>query len=368
MVPRVLQVDSKLFKGGAETFIMNLYRKIDRNKIQFDFLVFHTDREYYEEEIERLGGRIFHVPVMEGINLLRGQQLINAFFQHSKDNYLAVHGHMSALGNMYLGAAKNAGIPVRIAHSHIAGDTPGFRGHIKGLFDSTFRNNATHLFACSDLAGKYMFGGSPYRVARNAIDTNCYAYDCESRKYFREKYHISSLTPVLGAVGRFEPQKNFQRLVQMFSVYSHIMPEAKLLIAGEGSQVNSILGLIKAKGLEKNVILLGVLNNMPMFYSAIDALIMPSLYEGLPFTAIEAQSAGLPCLLSDAITNEVSITNLVKYHSLNESDESWGYQINNMLNMQVDRSKYSGIVASSGYDVKTVANYFQNFYLSGGEV
>lgn len=364
---RVLQVTSKLFRGGAEAFIMNVYRNIDRTQVQFDFLVFHASREYYEDEIESLGGHVHHVPIMEGANLLRRKRMLDAFFDEHHD-YAAVHCHMAALGRDVLRSAARHGIGRLFSHSHIADFERTPRNIVKQAFQKGFGEYATKRLACSRTAGEFMYPGKDFEVVNNGIDVARFAFDAARRGAFRGSYGFSEEDMLVGHVGRFELVKNHGFLIDAFAVLARIEVHAHLVLAGDGSLREDVENRARDLGLSERVHFLGLLDDMPSFYDGIDCFAMPSLSEGLPFSAVEAQCSGLSCVLSDRITNEVAITDLVEYLPLEAGAEAWADCIERALGCaSFAREGYAEVVAAAGFDVKAVADYLECFYTHGCE-
>lgn len=360
---RVLQVTSKLFRGGAESFIMNIYRHIDRSQVQFDFLVFHSAKEFYEDEIESLGGNVYHVPVMEKANLLRQNRLLNEFFDEHKE-YAVVHGHMAALGKSYFKAAKDHGVPCLFSHSHIADFENTPRGLVKHCFQRGFGEYATERFACSEAAGKYMYPGKTFQILKNGIDTELFSFKESRRKAFRKRLGVGESDLLIGHVGRFEYMKNHEFLIELFSKVYIGDRNAKLVLAGEGSLFNRIKTQVKKYGIANRVLFLGVVEDMPSFYDAIDVFVMPSRFEGFPFAVVEAQCSGVPCVLSSDITVECAITDLPVFIALDEGVAAWKGAINDALERNGERTAYSQTVKTAGYDILDATHRLMNLYLS----
>ena len=288
---KVLQVTSKLFRGGAEAFIMNVYRNICRTQVQFDFLVFHTPREYYEDEVESLGGHVYHVPIMEGANLLRRKRMLDAFFDEHHD-YAAVHCHMAALGRDVLRSAGEHGVGRLFSHSHIADFERTPRNIVKQAFQKGFGEYATKRLACSRTAGEFMYPGKDFEVVNNGIDVARFAFDAARRDAFRGSYGFSEEDILVGHVGRFELMKNHAFLIDAFAALARIDEHAFLVLAGDGSLRENVERRAGDLGLSERVCFLGLLDDMPSFYDGVDCFAMPSLSEGLPFSAVEAQCSG----------------------------------------------------------------------------
>lgn len=363
---KILQVTSKLFRGGAEAFIMNVYRNIDRKEYQFDFLVFHSSREYYEDEIESMGGRIFHVPIMDGCNFLFRRPMLDKFFSdHSC--YDAVHCHMAALGGECLASAERHGIKIRLSHSHIADYERNSRGRLKRLFEKGFGSHATTRLACSMAAGQYMYGGSPFLVVKNGIDTDRFVFNKKKRSMFRASLGVAEDECLVGHVGRFELMKNHAFLIEIFASMIRSGFHGRLVLAGDGSLREGIEERAHTLGIDSSVVFLGVIDDMPSFYSGVDIFVMPSLFEGLPYSAIEAQCSGLPCVLSDSISSECKVSDAVTFLPLDAGAERWAESIAlKTLDSKLDaRDNAVASIIETGYDIKEVASLLESQYGGG---
>jgi len=347
---RILQVFASLDRGGAETMMMNIYRKIDREKIQFDFVVNANDSEYaYENEITQLGGRVYRMPRYLLYNYFSYRQAWRRLLlQHPE--WQIIHGHHTAAASVYLGVAR-AMSRKTIAHSHVAGRDNTLKSYAKMAVRYPLRFKTDYLFACSFKAAWWMFGKHSRRahVIKNAIDARRFAHN---EKTACDKF-------VVGHVGRFELQKNHAFLVDIFAEVKRLRPEAVLLLVGDGKLRCEIESKVRTDG----VYFLGVREDIPELLRSMDVLVFPSLYEGLPVTVIEAQAAGLPCVISDAITDEVIITDLVKQFPLNASAHKWAEAILDFADTVSRRDTYDEIVAA-GYDIGGQAEVLSKFYLN----
>ena len=342
---------------------MNVYRNIDREQVQFDFLVFHDPREYYEDEIEGLGGRIYHVPVMDGLNLMRRRRMLDAFFDEHHD-YAAVHCHMAALGRDVLRSAAEHGIERRFSHSHIADFERTPRNIVKQAFQKGFGDYATRRLACSKTAGEFMYPGKDFEVVNNGIDVGKFAFDATRRSAFRVRHGFSGEDRLVGHVGRFELMKNHDFLIDAFAALARVDECAYLVLAGDGSLRGDIEKKVKSMGLSGRVRFLGLLDDMPSFYDGVDCFVMPSLFEGLPFSAVEAQCSGLPCVLSDRITQEVAITDLVEYLSLEAGAEAWAEGLESAFGrVPEERSGFAELAIDKGYDIKGTVDQLTALYI-----
>lgn len=359
---RILMINYKMQCAGIEAFIMNVYRNIDRNKIQFDFLVHYKEPQYYDNEIVKLGGKIYRLSVREDNNFVKYFNDLKFFFDTHKE-YKIVHGHMESFGVFYFKAAETGGVPVRIAHSHIAQKNSGLKGIIKDILNKGFALYATDLFACSDSAGKFVFGdNAKYTVFNNAIDVDLFRYNTIVREAVRQELGILDNQFVIGHVGRFNTQKNHTFLIDIFSEIHHKDPTAILLLIGEGDLEKEINDKVLLLGLSNVVRFLGVRRDVNRLYQAMDLFLMPSLFEGLPVSGIEAQAAGLKCVFSDTVTERTAVTENVEFISLKTSASDWAKTILRWREGYV-REDTSGELIGSGYDIKVQARNLQSFYL-----
>ena len=348
--------------AGIESFIMNMYRNVEKTKVQFDFLVHYTKRQFYDDEIERMGGKIYRLSIREDNNFPKYTRDLKNFFSEHPE-YKIVHGHMESFGGFYLSAAKKAGVPVRIAHSHIAQKNKGFKGTFKNVLNRSFKTFATDLFACSDAAGKFVFGNNAdFTVYNNAIDTSLFAYQEEIRNNVRQELGIAPDKFVIGHVGRFNAQKNHDFLIDIFREVKIQDSSAVLLLIGEGNLENRIKSRIKAFGLEDSVRLLGIRRDVNRLYQAMDVFVMPSLFEGLPVSGIEAQTAGLKCIFSDRVTKQTALTENAGFLPLESGAGRWAHSILE-YHTGYSRNDVTTTIIHAGYDIKDQANKLQDFYL-----
>lgn len=360
---RVLMVNYKMQCAGIESFIMNVYRNIDRSKIQFDFLVHYQERQFYDDEIESMGGNIYRLTVREDNNFLKYFCDLKKFFSCHPE-YKIIHGHMESFGVFYLKAAKTAGVPVRIAHSHIAQRNKGIKGAVKNVLNKGFKKYATDLFACSDVAGTFLFGSdSSFTVYNNAIDVSKFAFNRGHREAVRKELGIDSNCLVIGHVGRFNTQKNHEFLIEIFKEIICRNPQAKLLLIGEGDLQGEIEKKVGSLGLNDSVLFLGVRKDIHRIYQAMDVFLMPSLFEGLPVSGIEAQASGLQCIFSDAVTVQTKITDRVQFISLDTSIKDWADKILELNTDIGSREQMAQYVIDAGYDIKQQVHKLENFYL-----
>ena len=369
---KIFQLVGSYKGGGVEAVVMNFYRNIDRNKIQFTFVCDEESTDIPYEEIEKLGGKIIIVPPYS-----------KPFKYHSalkkalkEDDYKIIHSHISTMSVFSLFAAKCAGVPVRIAHSH---STTNKKEKKKNLMKQVLRPFskvfATDYMCCSELAGRWLFGNKEYDkgnvyLLNNAIDLDKFKYNESLRKKKRKELDIKDDTLVIGHIGRFVAQKNHDFLIDIFNEIHKKNNNSILLLAGQGPLMEDIKNKVKDLNLEDSVKFLGQRNDANELYQAFDVFLLPSLYEGLPVVGVEAQAAGLLCYLSDDMTKETKVLDITKFMSLNNTPEEWA---DNILD---DVKKYKRIdtskeMTAKNFNIKEEAKkleeYYLNLYNNGGE-
>ncbi len=322
---RVAHVIGNWLGGGVESVVMNYYRNIDRNKVQFDFLCSESSTDIPYEEIEKLGGRVFIVP--NYTKVVKYQKKLQKIFK--ENNYKIVHSHISTMSVFPLRAAKKAGVPIRIAHSH---STTNKKEKKKNLLKQVLRPfskvYATDYMCCSELAGRWLFCNKEYDkgnvyLLNNAIDLDKFKFDEKVRKTKRKELGIGDDTFVIGHIGRFVEQKNHRFLIDIFNEIHKKNSNSLLLLVGQGPLKKEIENKVKELKLNDSVRFLGQRNDVNELYQAFDVFLLPSLYEGLPVVGVEAQATGLLCELSNDMTKETKVLDTTRFISLNTSAEEW---------------------------------------------
>ena len=339
---RVLQVIGIMNRGGAEAMIMNLCRNVDRNRVQFDFVEHSQEAAAFDDEILSLGGKIYRCPRYTGKNHLAYVKWWKAFFDKHAGEY-------------------------RIVHGHIGSTAINLKSAIYRIISFWTRYIADFFFACSDQAGRDRYGinvvkrKERYQVLNNAIDTQRFAFDLSTRAGIRKVFGYADEL-VIGHVGRFDAAKNQSFLLDVFSEIVKREPNAKLLLVGDGPLRKQIETKVAALGLSDRVIFTGVRSDVADLMQAMDILVFPSKNEGLPVTLVEAQAAGLPCVISDSIPKDAVITkNLVTTLSLQDSPEKWAEHV--LSRKQEARSDHSEEVKAAGFDIRETAKWLEEFYL-----
>lgn len=365
---RVLHVLGTTNLGGAESRIMELYRNMDREKVQFDFLV-HTDKEgHYNAEIRELGGKIYHVPRFYVKNYRMYRNALVSFFENHHD-YAAVQGHMTSTASIYLPIAKKAGIPVTIAHARSAGVDKGIKGLVTKIIRLPLKKRADYLFTCSEEAGVAVYGKKAVRQGKvwtipNAIDTARFRFNFGVREKMRDELGLTNKF-VIGHVGRFGFMKNHAYLIQVFYELCKMRDDAALVLIGKGELESEIRQKVQDLGLSKKVHFLGTRSNVEDYYQAFDYFVFPSTFEGLPGSVAEAQAAGLHCLVSDKVTREAALTDLAVYRSIEEPAVRWAQEIQKNAENAMIRHDMQREIIDKNFDVTIQAKQMAEFYLTG---
>ena len=322
---RVLHVIGIMNRGGAETMIMNLYRHIDRSKVQFDFVENSSEPAIFDEEIISLGGRIYRCP------------------------------HYNGKNGVYT-----------IAHSHNTNANRSLQQVAYAVYSFPTRFVADHFFACSAEAARDRFGRKISenhqlcQVLKNAIDLQQFFISASNREYIRKKYAIDKDAFVIGHIGRFAEQKNHRFLIEVFEQIVRDFPNAVLLLVGDGELRSKIENMVFEHNLTQNVIFAGVQTNVQEFYQAMDVFAFPSLYEGLGIVLIEAQASGLPCCVSDSVSQEAILTKLIQQRPLRDgalARAKWILSRKNEPHLDTTAE-----IQQAGYDIRTTTLWLQHFY------
>lgn len=322
---RVAQIMGKWLGGGVESVVMNYYRNIDRNKVQFDFICDEDSKYIPKDEIEGLGGKVILIPPYQ--KPFKYHKELKRVLKEGK--YKIVHSHISTMSFFSLWAAKSAKVPIRIAHAH---STTNKKEKKKNLMKQVLRPFskvfANRYFCCSELAGRWLFGDKTYDdgkvyLLNNAIDVDKFRYDEKIRREKRKELNIKDNQLVIGHIGRFVQQKNHEFLIDIFNEIHKQNKNAILLLAGDGPLKEDIQDKVKELGLEKNVQFLGQRDDANELYQAMDAFVLPSLYEGLPVVGVEAQAAGLPCFFSTDMTKETKVLDTTQFIKLTKNSKEW---------------------------------------------
>lgn len=351
---RVLQVVSNMDRAGIETMLMNYYRHIDRNEVQFDFLCNKTKPGDYDAEILSMGGRIFHTPGLNPFKYFKYLRYMKRLFMEHPE-YKIIHAHNDAFVLYSLYAAKRNNVPVRISHVHSAAFTMDYKWPLKVFCRFFIPYVCTHKWACGKKAGEFYYGKeSKFHVHNNAIEIEKFVFNADVRSTLRKEYGLEN-NLVLGHIGRFMWQKNHSFLIDIFACVHKLEPKARLVLLGDGSGMDSIRAKVEKMGLSDVVLFMGNVQNARDWYQAFDMFIMPSFWEGLPVTGIEAQAADLPCIFSDTITDEVKILESCRFMSIKSDPGVWADEILQLASMHRPRKDRSTEITDAGYDINAEA-------------
>lgn len=356
-------------RGGIENFLMNIYRHIDREKIQFDFLLNEQNRSDFEDEIESLGGKIHRMPRLKLTNPFNYIKAVDKFFKEHPD-YRICHSHYNAVSAIPLGVAKHNGVKYRITHSHIALPKGGKTKNPKIVIFALkhlLKRIPTHRFACGQAAGEWLFGEKAaergeVKIIHNSIETERFNFNPKVRAEIRAELNIPDSAFVVGNIGRFSYQKNHRFAIEILNGLLKIIPETVFLFVGDGALRQEIEQYAKDSGVANHCIFTGVVPNSCDYAQAMDVFILPSHLEGLPLVSVEAQTAGLKCFISTGVSQECKVTDLVEFLPLSAGAERWAEAI--AANRNYPRRGRIDEIRAAGYDAAATAVELQNFYLN----
>ena len=362
-IVRVLHAVPKMDREGIQSFLMNVYRNIDREKVQFDFLIHSKEKGAFDDEIISLGGRVFYLNKLSSKYFLFYQNELVRFFKEHK--YNIIHSHLNLLSSFTLLSARKANVPIRIAHSHSSSISDrGLKKIIKLFAKTQINKHATHRFACSKEAAIWQFGKKAWNCGKvvvipNGIEIEKFLFNEVDRQRIRNKYNIEKNAFTLGHVGGFRKVKNHEFLLKVFEKIKKINTSAILMLVGSGELEQEIKELANRLMLLDSIVFTGSVSNTAQYYSAFDSFIFPSIYEGLGIVLLEAQANGLPCFASDVVPNEVALSDVYFPLSLDDSVEEWANSIINKSNLY-NRECPKGL---KRYDIKNVAKALEEFYI-----
>lgn len=359
----VAQIMGKWVGGGVEAVIMNYYRNIDRSKVQFDFICDEDSTNIPYDEIKKLGGRVIICPPYQKI--FEYERFLIYLFK--KNNYKIVHSNINALSVFPLRAAKKAEVPIRIAHSHSTTNKKEWKKNLmKQALRPFSKKYATDYFACSELAGRWLFGDKTFEqgkvtIINNAIDLDKFKYDEKIRKEKRKELNINDDALVVGHIGRFVAQKNHTFLIDIFNELHKKEKNSILLLIGQGPLMDEIKQKVDSLGISDSVKFLGQRDDVNDLYQVFDMFLLPSLYEGLPVVGVEAQATGNLCIFSSSMTQETKILDTTIFVSLDRNAEEW---LSIILDSYRKFKKYDTTVeiTKNNFNIKKETNKLENQY------
>ncbi|WP_276888335.1 glycosyltransferase family 1 protein [Faecalibaculum rodentium] len=351
------QLDSNI--GGIETFLLNVYKKIDRNKYHFDFIT-QSANPAFAKEFKKLGANIYQISSPK--KLLSYIRDINQVFDN---NYDVIHFHKNSAANIIpiiLATKKN--LSKIVIHSHnTAPSVLGITSYLHKVNRHYLVNHANYRIACSDLAGKWLFGSKEkYEVIPNGIDINKFKFNNSIRNGMRRSIGIPEDAFVIGHIGRFSSQKNQDFLVKIFHKIKEIRDISVLILIGDGELRGEVEKEVVSLGLEDSVLFLGTRTDIPELLSTMDVFLMPSIYEGLPIVGVEAQASGLSLYLSDTISRELVLSDSVNWFSLDSNPSDIAKIIaRDQINETIRKQRWLQVV-SSGYDIEQTVFKMSDIY------
>lgn len=367
---RVLQIVGRMDRGGIETMIMNLYRHIDREEVQFDFLAHYGREAAYNDEIRALGGRIYEMPALKGEThvyywrLFSYIRALHKFFKEHRE-YKIIHGHMTNTASIYMPIAKKYGVTCRISHSHNTRGKAGHLGVVTDLLQKSIYRHATDYFACSEGAKHWFYSedlvqSGNIKILANAVDAERFRFRPDRRTIMRKELGLENHL-VIACVARFRPEKNQIFLMDVLKEILKHRQDVIFLFAGDGPCEEEVKAKAKEYGIEEHTRFLGMRTDVPDLLQAADAFVLPSFWEGLPVTAIEAQASGLHCVVSEGLTEEMNALGMVRYLALDAGPAAWGKALIEAASMSRHDTYQKTI--ESGFDINTTTPWLQEFYL-----
>ncbi|MEG2053604.1 MAG: glycosyltransferase family 1 protein [Oscillospiraceae bacterium] len=355
---RILHCVAGMNMGGYENFIMNVYRNIDRDKIQFDFI--SSFDGFFDNEIISLGGKIYKIPFITQVGPFAYAKEVKEIFKNHPE-YKIVHSHMDKFSGLIMEIAKKCGVETRIAHSHSTGNEGGFLFNIvKNYYGKKILPNATDLFQCSSHAGKWLFLDKANEAIQvnNGIDIKKFSYDIETSKAVKKELNIENET-VFGHIGRFCLEKNQTFLLDIFKEIVKQNNNSVLLLIGEGNLQDKVKAKACELGIAEKVLFLNIRTDTARLSQCCDVFLFPSLHEGLPVTLVEAQSAWLQCVVSDVVTTDIDVCNKITYLSLSDTPLRWATVA--LEKAKLPKTEPIGI---ESFDVKNTIKQLTDFYIS----
>lgn len=361
---RVLHILHSMNRGGAEAMLMNYYRNIDRERVQFDFLLTEQKHCQYEDEIEEMGGRVYRVPLLRFSNPFPYINGVKHFLKEHPE-YRVVHSHTSSKSAVPLWVAKRCGVPVRVCHAHSSSSGRGLEGFVRWGLGIWLKRVATDFMSCGEGATLCWYGKEYLNKARfvpNAVDMEKYGFDALTRQAKRDALGLSENDCVLGMVSRFHPVKNHLFALDVLVELKQRHCKAKLLFVGDGELRSAIEEKINLLNLKNDVILAGLVSDVPNYLQAMDVVLMPSFHEGLPVSLVEAQANGLSVVASTGVPHEVDVTGNVDFCPLEV--HLWTECLGNIIRRGVKRDVEAvSKIQAAGYDIITASKDLEEWYV-----
>ena len=358
---RVLQIVGIVCGGGVEAVIMNYYRNINRDKVQFDFVIDGKEKSLLDDEIKRMGGQVYHVtPYKENII----KYMCDIYRIIKKNQYDIIHDNMNTMSLFSLFPAWLAGAKIRIVHNHSTNEKAveeRCKYYLKKILRPFSPLFANQYVACSKYAAEWMYGKraiqlDKVKIINNAVDIGKFRFSEIARKKLREELEVDEEINVIGHIGRLVPQKNHMFLLDVFAAYLKQNPASVLVLIGDGPLREKLENKANELEIANKVYFEGLRSDVNDWYSAMDIFLLPSLYEGLPVVGIEAQANGVPVCLSSNITKEVVINENVRYLPLVK--EEWVKSINDLIRKRARKT----LLEENGFSIQNEAKKMECWY------
>lgn len=368
---RVIQV-CDLQAGGIASIILSICERMDRDKVNFDYLVYRNQKEFFEDRARGLGGKKLVADSSGASNKL--SKFFKKFFRTYKvlknEKAEIFHVNASTPYECIAGiAARLAGVKTVILHSHNSSLKKSGKAHrlVQGICRACLPLCGNYYFACSDLAGEFMYGKRRVKkviYVKNGIQTDKFRFDADVRSEMRGQYQVRD-DLVVGSIGRMCRAKNQEFLLRIFAELLELHPDSRLLLIGQGEKEAELMSLADSLGIREKLIHIPSTDRVQDYLCMMDVFLLPSLFEGLPVVGVEAQASGLPCVFSDRITKQTAITDLANFMSLEQTPREWAELALSLAKSRDEkRCEYAGLVREQGFDIEDTAKWLQNFYLS----
>lgn len=367
---RIAHIIGKWLGGGVESVVMNYYRHIDREKVQFDFICDSDSTNIPYDEIEKLGGKVILIPPYQKV--FKYHRELKKILK--QEGYKIVHSHINVLSVFSLFAAKKAGVPIRIAHSHSTTNRKEWKKNIVKIILRPFSTiYATEYFACTEHAGKWMFGKKnlerqKIHILNNAIDLDKFKRNEKNRKLKRKELGVYDDEFIIGHVGRFVSQKNHEFLIDVFKKIHDKNSNARLMLIGQGPLMERVKNKIENLELTEFVTFLGQRLDVCELYQTFDMFVLPSIYEGLGMVLVEAQAAGVPCIASTEVPDVAKVAENFLFLSLSAGAEYWAEQIINKPESREEKEKIYDKLSRCGFNIKLEAKKLLDYYLAKSNI
>lgn len=361
---KVLFISQYLNRNGTEAFMMNVFRGVDRSQFMIDFLLYSWEETDYSREVEAAGGHVYRVPSRRQSPILWHHSLKKFFKEHASE-YQAIHfcgNSLTSIAPIYY--AYKYGIPVRIVHAHSSSARGWHNRFLHRMKRDYAYRIATHHIACSTLAAEWFFGKKQSVIIRNGIDVKRFTFNFKTREQYRKVMNMTEEEILIGHVGRFTSEKNHTFILDVFVQFVKRCPSAKLMLIGVGPLLEDMKQKVEQMNLREKVLFMGERSDVAELMQIMDVFLMPSLFEGLPFVLVEAQAAGLPCLISDTINKDIRITDNVFFQSLSLGAEDWAEKMGD-ITTAFERRKTDEIMEAAGYSIQSTLDYIQMVYKNG---